>query len=327
MGWLWKLLGYWEVSVDGHWMIPLERVADCRVGLILKGQASWILNGIEYPVEAGDVVIVLPGTERAAWCGAEGFTHAAARFAPRYPEPSSAGPSCEGWAVHAWPLWLALPAKLTVGTAEVEALTAILRQAQAEQELGLPCHEELVDTLVRQFFIRLYRLAHWLAPGQDTPRDVQDLRAPFPAGPHGLALSKAMEFIYRHLAENFSLAEVAATCGYSEAHLRRIFHHYLGLSPSRYILYARMRRAADLLRTGLFSVSETARAVGFDDPFHFSRRFKEIYGVAPSAWRGGMRRTGRPRQPTGPALPQDGSHRVTAQYRAELIESPIDGAL
>ena len=42
----------------------------------------------------------------------------------------------------------------------------------------------------------------------------------------------------------------------------------------------------DILRQGSASVQDTARQVGFDDPFHFSRVFKRFKGISPSAVRG-----------------------------------------
>jgi AraC-like DNA-binding protein len=47
----------------------------------------------------------------------------------------------------------------------------------------------------------------------------------------------------------------------------------------------RMRRACRLLDTKRYSVKEVAAALGYEDPFYFSRVFKSVNGMAPSDYR------------------------------------------
>ena len=46
----------------------------------------------------------------------------------------------------------------------------------------------------------------------------------------------------------------------------------------------KMRHAADLLNNGHALVKDVAATVGFQDPYHFSRVFKSVYGVSPKAF-------------------------------------------
>lgn len=57
-----------------------------------------------------------------------------------------------------------------------------------------------------------------------------------------------------------------------------------GYSPSEYIRVMRMKKAAELLAEGEYTVSEVAYKVGMNDPFYFSKCFKMQFGVAPSAY-------------------------------------------
>lgn len=104
------------------------------------------------------------------------------------------------------------------------------------------------------------------------------------------SFEQELEKILRALSETphdrVDLRAVAATTGISYAHFRRIFKGRLGMSPHQYHLLALVHRAKELLGDGSRGVHEVAEALGFDDPYYFSRIFKQKTGVAPSRWVG-----------------------------------------
>jgi AraC-like DNA-binding protein len=93
----------------------------------------------------------------------------------------------------------------------------------------------------------------------------------------------------RHMEQHFlrlrTLEEVAVECHANKAYLCRLFHSYDHQSPYQYLLRLKMNHAAECLqKTGLL-VKQAAHQVGFADPFHFSRVFRSVLGVSPSAFR------------------------------------------
>ena len=82
-----------------------------------------------------------------------------------------------------------------------------------------------------------------------------------------------------------SLADVGAARGISAAHLCRLFQRYAGVSPYQLLVRLKMARAAALLLDGRRLVKEIGPLVGYDDPYHFSKAFKRVYGLAPEAFR------------------------------------------
>ena len=73
--------------------------------------------------------------------------------------------------------------------------------------------------------------------------------------------------------------EPCEPCARAEAFLR-------GLSILEYRDRLRAERAAEMLRSGLFTVTETALALGYCDVYYFSRAFKKRFGIPPSRLRG-----------------------------------------
>jgi len=82
-----------------------------------------------------------------------------------------------------------------------------------------------------------------------------------------------------------TLKEVAAVAGIRPASVCRLFRRFLGTSPYQYLLRRKMTLAAEWLVESGKTVKETAAAVGFGDPYHFSRCFKAVHGTSPSRLR------------------------------------------
>lgn len=82
-----------------------------------------------------------------------------------------------------------------------------------------------------------------------------------------------------------NLDQVAAECHADKAYLCRLFRHYDRQSPYQLLLRLKMNHAAERLRQPGVLVKQAAEEVGFADPFHFSRVFKNILGLAPDSFR------------------------------------------
>ena len=95
---------------------------------------------------------------------------------------------------------------------------------------------------------------------------------------------RARRMIREHHATLGSVEEVARACGLSPAYLSRLFRRYGGEGPLQFLTRLRMQHAADLLLRHSTNVQEAAAALGFSDPFHFSRVFKRVHGLSPKAF-------------------------------------------
>lgn len=85
---------------------------------------------------------------------------------------------------------------------------------------------------------------------------------------------------------DLTVAQLAELCGMSDVYFRKLFLSSTGVSPKEYMIQKRIEYAKTLLRSGNFSVSETALLCGYAEPCHFSREFTRRVGVAPSRYTG-----------------------------------------
>ncbi len=89
------------------------------------------------------------------------------------------------------------------------------------------------------------------------------------------------------MAENgFGVFELADTLGLSRRQLHRKLTALTGYGPADFLRQLRLERAAQLLRQHYGTVAEVAYQVGFNKPRHFSRLFRDHFGVNPSAYQG-----------------------------------------
>jgi AraC family transcriptional regulator len=78
-----------------------------------------------------------------------------------------------------------------------------------------------------------------------------------------------------------TLEDIAAVAGVEASSVCRWFRRFQGTSPYQYLLRRKMNLAAEFLVENGGLVKEAAERVGFADPYHFSRVFKAVHGVAP----------------------------------------------
>ncbi len=91
--------------------------------------------------------------------------------------------------------------------------------------------------------------------------------------------------------DNFSLAEMAAISRMPIETFRKRFVSEVGMPPLSYVLHCKMERAKELLREEGHTVRQAGVEVGMQDPYHFSKQFKNIVGISPSAF---MKQATRP---------------------------------
>jgi transcriptional regulator GlxA family with amidase domain len=92
-------------------------------------------------------------------------------------------------------------------------------------------------------------------------------------------------YMEKHVNQPLQVSTLAAQANVSPSHFFALFKQLKGCPPMDYFTRLRMRHARELLDTTPASVKEVAAALGYDDPFYFSRVFKAVHQVPPSRYR------------------------------------------
>jgi AraC-like DNA-binding protein len=158
---------------------------------------------------------------------------------------------------------------------DVEQVSALFKQLRADFIDGMPLSGSLGAALIH----RLAIVAH----GSDDATEPDQ-----PA--YVMALPRAVALIEAGALQPLDLQAVVGECGIGYSTLRRRFKQLTGQSISQYVLRLRLERARELLARTSMSVSEVAHAVGFVDPYYFSRLFHLKEGLSPTAYRARERR-------------------------------------
>jgi AraC-like DNA-binding protein len=93
--------------------------------------------------------------------------------------------------------------------------------------------------------------------------------------------------IEQHIADdNLTVCKLVRILAMSRTNLHRKLVRSVGMSATEYIRYVRLHKAAALLlETRELSVYQVALEVGFNSQSYFTKRFREMFGVCPIAWR------------------------------------------
>ena len=98
-----------------------------------------------------------------------------------------------------------------------------------------------------------------------------------------LAIKPAIDYIENHFLDNkITSADITSCCDISYPYIKKLFVKKFGLSPVRYSIQLKINYACDLLKSGLYTISQIAEICGYKDVYFFSRQFKEYIGISPT---------------------------------------------
>lgn len=101
------------------------------------------------------------------------------------------------------------------------------------------------------------------------------------SAPKYLEIMNGVKYIERNYDKNLKIKDVAEYCCMSESHFRKMFSEYLHISPLKYQNNLKIKKAQNLLKSGMYSIREVAEAIGMDNPSYFSWFFKKYTGQSP----------------------------------------------
>ena len=157
---------------------------------------------------------------------------------------------------------------------EEEGFPAFFSQLWALQEEKNAGYENDIRYILTKFIMNLSATPE-RQQRQFSQRELRDMER----------MKTMLAFLQEHLSEELTLEKIAQSAAISETECLRCFRRNIGMSPIHFLKEYRLQHAAGLLRAGAGSISEIAASCGFLDMSYFSRAFRLLYGVTPTAYK------------------------------------------
>ena len=154
-----------------------------------------------------------------------------------------------------------------------QAALSILRQMLREQEQGQPNADDMILTLLNQLLICLQReeMPEKLKPANSVHNENEIIR-------------RAQQYIGSHVRQKLSVPIVARQVDVSPSYLTALFHKHLQLAPGEYIRRIKLQESKQMIRENAMNFTEIAAALQYSTVHHFSRQFKEKFGITPTEY-------------------------------------------
>ncbi len=158
--------------------------------------------------------------------------------------------------------------RLKLAPADFSELEHLLDQTMREYSADRPGKKTMLLSCFMQIVVKLSRL-------YDAPAKQREISG----------IADAAAFMENHYMEDITIEQVLEISHYSQRHFIRLFSSVYGITPQKYLMNIRIRRACSLLKESALPVTEIALRCGFSDSNYFSRAFRKANGITPSQYR------------------------------------------
>ena len=153
----------------------------------------------------------------------------------------------------------------------IDLLQKILREQEKMDELS----GDFLLNLLSLVLLTLRRLS-------DAPADT--LRSVHCITNENEIIRRAQQYISTHVRSRLTVPLVAENTDVSTSYLTALFHKHLQISPGEYIRRIKLQESKQMIREGALNFTEIAEALQYSTIHHFSRQFKEKFGITPSQY-------------------------------------------
>ena len=151
----------------------------------------------------------------------------------------------------------------------------LIQQMLREQERMDPYSQDMILAHLTALVLTILRHAN--APEAK-------LRASNSVHSENEIIRRAQQYISGHIREKLSVPLVARMVDVSPSYLTALFHKNLQISPGEYIRRIKLQESKQMIREDNLNFTEIAAALQYSTVHHFSRQFKEKFGITPTEY-------------------------------------------
>ena len=149
----------------------------------------------------------------------------------------------------------------------------LLQQMLREQEAPDDHSGDMTIAMLNQLLVILLRQVDAPTPKLKTSNAVHS---------ENEIIRRAQQYISAHIREKLTVPVVAAKVEVSPSYLTALFHKNLQISPGEYIRRIKLQESKQMIRENSMTFTEIAAALQYSTVHHFSRQFKEKFGITPT---------------------------------------------
>ena len=162
--------------------------------------------------------------------------------------------------------------KIAAPQQAVTLLQQMLREMDSNDEFA----PDMIIAMLGQVLMLLLRQAK--APAVDKLKTSNNLNS------ENQIIRRAQQYISDHLRDKLSVPLVAKMVDVSPSYLTALFHKNLQISPAEYIRRLKLQESKQMIRENSMTFTEIAAALQYSTVHHFSRQFKEKFGITPTEY-------------------------------------------
>lgn len=237
--------------------------------IIMGGKGGFYIDGQDYEVEEGDIILLNPGTYHRSKAGylKEGLKECYIGFS---------GVAFKGCPNGYFPLFK--------GNQKIMRMTDKMKKdifgiCMAMNKEARQCNAG------RYFMLKAYLiqiLCLIIREQQGRKNEYKGKGYIFQSTGKKYVVEQIMKYMEENYREKISLEQIAGNMYLSSFYIAKIFKSETGDTPINYLIGLRMEKAKEILEAAPDEpIKEVAAAVGYSDAYHFSKLFKKHYGVSP----------------------------------------------
>ncbi len=253
--WVTDLYTFFYHEKERGFFFPGESHAMFELTYVDQGSLHSVVDGMDTLLTQGEMIIYGPNQWHMQYADMD--------VAPRYLTISF---DLQGHAI---------PALINRKFKVVQKSATLLQQLLIEWDRMDPYSTDMIISLLNMLLLVILRYEN--AP--DTK-----LKASNALHSENEIIRRAQQCISTHVFEKLSVPSVARMVDVSPSYLTALFHKNLQISPGEYIRRIKLQVSKQMIREANLNFTEIAASLQYSTVHHFSRQFKEKFGITPTEY-------------------------------------------
>lgn len=253
--WVTDLYTFFYHEKERGFFFPGESHAMFELTYVDQGSLHTVVDGMDTLLTQGEMVIYGPNQWHMQYADMD--------VAPRYLTISFDLRGC------------AIPALINRKFKVTQKSATLLQQLLIELDRMDPYSTDMIISLLNMLLLVILRYEN--TPGTK-------LKASNSIHSDNEIIRRAQQHISTHIFEKLSVPSVARMVDVSPSYLTALFHKNLQISPGEYIRRIKLQQSKQMIREANLNFTEIAAALQYSTVHHFSRQFKEKFGITPTEY-------------------------------------------